>query len=39
MKTPKYLLNHTLPYQIDKEKVKAKWDKDKGTLEVNVIKL
>ena len=30
------MLNHTLQYQINKEKVKAKWDKDKSILEVNV---
>jgi hypothetical protein len=30
--TPNYLLNHILPYKIDKDKTDAKWDKEKGLL-------
>jgi hypothetical protein len=33
---PKFLLNHILPYKVDKDKNEAKWDKEKGLLLVTV---
>ena len=30
--TPNFLLNHILPYKVNKEKTDAKWDKAKGLL-------
>lgn len=32
IQTPNYLLNHILPYPVDKDKSDAKWDKEKGLL-------
>lgn len=36
MKSPDYVLNHILPYPVDKDKGKAKFDSDKCELEVSV---
>lgn len=36
LQTPSYLLNHILPYKVDKDKSEAKWDKDKGLLLITV---
>lgn len=36
LQTPSYLLNHILPYKIDKDRTDAKWDKEKGILLVTV---
>jgi hypothetical protein len=36
LQTPNYLLNHILPYSIEKDKSDAKWDKDKGLLQVTL---
>jgi hypothetical protein len=36
LQTPNYLLNHTLPYKVDKDSSEAKWDKDKGLLLVTL---
>jgi hypothetical protein len=36
VQTPNYLLNHILPYQVDKDNSEAKWDKDKGLLLVTL---
>jgi hypothetical protein len=37
VQTPKILLNHILPYKVNKEKNDAKWDKEKGLLLITVI--
>lgn len=34
--TPKYYLNHILPYPVEKEKGNAKWESDKHMLLVTV---
>ncbi len=36
LQTQNYLLNHILPYKIDKDNSEAKWDKEKGLLCVTV---
>ena len=36
LQTPNYLLNHTLPYKVDKDNSDAKWDKEKGLLLVTL---
>lgn len=36
LQTPNYLLNHILPYKVNKEKSDAKWDKEKGLLLITV---
>ncbi len=36
IQSPDYVLNHILPYPVDKEKAKAKFDPQKGELEVTV---
>lgn len=36
LQTPSYLLNHILPYRVDKDDSEAKWDKDKGLLLVTL---
>ncbi len=36
LQTPNYLLNHILPYKVNKDKSDAKWDKDKGLLLITV---
>jgi dynein assembly factor 6, axonemal len=36
LQTPNYLLNHTLPYKVDKDNSEAKWDKEKGLLLVTL---
>jgi hypothetical protein len=36
LQTQNYLLNHILPYKIDKDNSDAKWDKDKGLLLLTV---
>jgi hypothetical protein len=36
LQTPSYLLNHILPYPIDKDHSDAKWDKEKGLLLVTL---
>jgi hypothetical protein len=36
IQTPKFLLNHILPYKVIKDKNEAKWDKEKGLLLVTV---
>ena len=36
LQCPEFLLNHILPYKVDKEKSDAKWDKDKGLLAITV---
>jgi len=37
LQTPNYLLNHILPYKVNKDKSDAKWDKEKGLLLITVI--
>ena len=37
LQSPDYLLNHILPYKVDKDKSDAKWDKAKGLLAITVI--
>lgn len=32
LQSPNYLLNHILPYNVDKDNSQAKWDKEKGLL-------
>lgn len=32
LQTPSYLLNHILPYPVEKDNSEAKWDKEKGLL-------
>ena len=36
LQTPLYLLNHILPYKVNKDKSDAKWDKEKGLLLITV---
>lgn len=36
LQTSNYLLNHTLQYKVDKDKADAKWDKEKGLLQVTM---
>jgi hypothetical protein len=36
LQTPNYLLNHILPYKVNKDKSDAKWDKEKGLLLITV---
>jgi len=36
VQTPNYLLNHILPYKVDKDHSEAKWDKEKGILLVTL---
>lgn len=36
LQTPNYLLNHILPYIVDKDNSNAKWDKEKGLLLITV---
>jgi hypothetical protein len=36
LQTPNHLLNHILPYKVDKDHSEAKWDKEKGLLLVTL---
>ena len=36
VQSPDYVLNHILPYPVDREKFKAKFDSSKCVLEVSV---
>ena len=37
IQSSKFVLHHTLPYPVDTEKGKAKWDKDKSTLILELV--
>ncbi len=37
LQTPNYLLNHILPYKVNKDKSDAKWDKEKILIKENLI--
>ena len=36
VQSPDYVLNHILPYQVDKENGNAKWDSSKEELQVTL---